>query len=70
MSEWISVKDRLPDDGMNVLVANIGTGTQYVSHKDLIWRNENDFFVPTSYFHGFKFTHWMPLPEPPKESAE
>lgn len=65
---WISVKDRLPEDGMDIIVANASTGTEYVSHRDLIFFNESkDAFVPTSYFQEFKFTHWMPLPEPPKE---
>lgn len=65
---WISVKERMPDDGTNILVANAKTGSQYVSHKDLIWFSpERLAFVPTSYFHEFEFTHWMPLPEPPRE---
>lgn len=70
LTGWISVKDRIPEDGLNVLVANIETGTQYVSHKDLIFFDENkSAFVPTSYLREFQFTHWMPLPAPPKEVA-
>ena len=51
---WVSVKDRLPELGTVVLVAkDIGS-------------------VNTTYFgvNGFRdesVTHWMPLPEPPKE---
>ena len=67
LTGWVSVKDRMPEDGLNILVANIGTGTQYVSHKDLIFFDENkSAFVHTSYLREFQFTHWMPLPEPPE----
>ena len=65
--EWVSVDDRLPEPGTNILVANAKTGSQYVSHRDLIWFSpERKAYVPTSYFREFEFTHWMPLPEPPK----
>ncbi|NLU24134.1 MAG: DUF551 domain-containing protein [Clostridiales bacterium] len=64
---WIGVADRLPEPGTNILVANAKTGSQYVSHRDLIWFNpERKAYVPTSYFKEFEFTHWMPLPEPPE----
>lgn len=67
---WISVEDKLPADGMNILVANIKTGNQYVSHKDLVYFDtDHNACAPTSYFQTFVFTHWMPLPEPPKEEA-
>lgn len=68
MPRWTPVTERLPENGQNILVANAITGAQYVSHKDLIFFSENrEAFVPTRYFQSFKFTHWMPLPEPPKE---
>ena len=67
---WIGVADRLPEPGTNILVANAKTGSQYVSHRDLIWFSpERKAYVPTSYFKEFEFTHWMPLPEPPKEDV-
>ena len=54
--EWISVKDRLPEDGIKVLVAyNTGyvtTGRQWFGK----WNGEG-------------ITHWMPLPPAPKEDA-
>ncbi len=58
MSEWISVKDRFPDDSRDYIVYNpksvymkIYTATWFGKK----WNNSNGFI-----------THWMPLPEPPK----
>lgn len=69
--EWIKIKDRLPDMGVDVLVLvekerkksqpeemHIRVGHR-LSDRD-IWIIGNDF--------GFNFgrvTHWMPLPEFP-----
>lgn len=65
--EWISVKDRLPEKYDKFLVLSS-------------FPNDYIIGVRTSYFHpnykklgfttGFdvdQVTHWMPLPEPPKE---
>jgi len=56
MAEWISVKDRLPEDGSYVLVFD-DLGYGYTICVSLYLRRR-----------GFKqqTTHWMPLPEPPK----
>jgi len=58
MSEWISVKDRLPDVTGDYTVYNprsvymtIYTATWFNGE----WNNSNGFI-----------THWMPLPAPPK----
>lgn len=58
-SEWISVKDRLPTkedaDEINcILAANKKFGWSGCCFSDFVSDN------PTC------FTHWMPLPEPPK----
>lgn len=65
MSEWISVKDRLPEYGVPVLVVYRGT-VQYVTYSRDIgeWRASCcDDFDPMP---GRFVTHWMPLPAPPE----
>ena len=57
---WIPVSERLPDEHRPVLA----------------YRTDDDFYYICSVISGvrkfledYKFTHWMPLPEPPKEDA-
>lgn len=66
MSEWISVKDRLPKPGERILLSSkkfVGEG----------WINGtlNKFFrydgIEWSKIFIENITHWMPLPEPPEE---
>lgn len=64
--DWISVKDRLPKDQKSVLIVN-GHG---VIKMASLWKKKSNEWV--WLFNGeFKYfndiTHWMPLPEPPKE---
>ena len=59
VQEWISVKDRLPDDDEVVIIC---TDKNFVYAGELIgdtWFLDNDSWTAT-------VTHWMPLPEPPK----
>ena len=58
-SKWISVKERLPATGTLALVyGSLGAMTvaRYIAR--------NDWVVPGLFS---TITHWMPLPEPPKE---
>ena len=64
VQEWISVKDRLPEDDSDVL-AYLSIG-------------EESRICPANYANGVWFdcifdmpvtesvTHWMPMPQPPK----
>jgi len=67
--EWISVKDRAPEDGKIVLVTDgriIGISSCYSedeSHRYII----NFGYYIGNEAHIENVTHWMPLPEPPKE---
>lgn len=72
--EWISVKDRLPERCLHdwVLVQTMLIPEKYygVPHiaelRDGIWYS-NECDKPLEETCGVIATHWMPLPEPPKE---
>ena len=60
--QWISVKDRMPEPKKDVLVYS------EIEHPHKI---RVDFLkVSGQWFNSFHVTHWMPLPEPPKEQTE
>ncbi len=61
MSEWISVKDRLPEDDTHVLI-NDGdnTGIGVYDIEDELWTAQTWW----SEYH--LVSHWMPLPNPPE----
>ena len=67
-SSWIPVKEQLPDDWEMVLAydpigyGEIGIACVVGSLKKPVWRGYG--FTNTHYP---SITHWMPLPEPPKE---
>ena len=60
MSEWISVEDMLPEYNRKVLVL-LETGEIWID--EYIDRGYAEYFA---VWHGL-VTHWMPLPEPPKQ---
>lgn len=78
MAEWISVEDKLPEIGLDVLVY---CKAQDADFSDFIEVSVRNLYKPTPWsdeepawgirfipFGGaFEVTHWMPLPEPPKE---
>lgn len=58
---WISVKDRLPEEDVEVLVSNC-LGIEVAAYTT----------NPTRHWYGMSGNtvyaqYWMPLPEPPKE---
>ena len=60
MSEWISVKDRLPEPFKDCLVYDdlgIGGGSWYPIGGWILWGSDED---------NAPVTHWMSLPEPPE----
>lgn len=74
MSEWISVKDRLPPHEQFVVVAsNIWRWPKiaYFGDRKLEHANLDSYFMSSPLRVFFKdldvVTHWMPLPELPKE---
>lgn len=65
-NEWVSVKDRLPEDFADVIVWLGGmlpskTQVRFWHPKFKTWESAFGNSVPES-----GVTHWMPLPEPPK----
>lgn len=90
MNEWISVKDRLPEERVLVNVAwiNRNPPPYYANIKDIpfsgsaVFYNDNWYWDSTTCIDllaeygsnefdlvdkDVEITHWMPLPEPPKE---
>ena len=60
--KWISVKERLPERGTNVIVfdfVDVFGGAFY--------SRDGSFYLSDSC-RLYNVTHWMPLPEPPEES--
>lgn len=65
VQEWISVKDRLPEEKVDCIV----------HYKHAYCDNDDYWAIGMCFYDGEKFqfdpaykvTHWMPMPEPPKE---
>ena len=67
VQEWVDVKDRLPEEsGMYIVTANDGHA-QRVSF--VLWQNRNRMLNLIGARSYWRVTHWMPLPEPPKEGT-
>lgn len=72
--EWIPVTERLPKDGVPVQACYVGYHSRRLRSDLLACRHEDTW----CYWHGEPcsynkckviITHWMPLPEPPKEET-
>ena len=63
LNPWISVNERLPEEGETVLVSD----GLFVHHGYLI---ENRWWSYASYPEGFATTHWMPMPPPPEVKSK
>ena len=65
VQEWISVKDRLPEENGRYLTAN-------KRHDDKIdvfdlWFDGGFWYIDDEDdMFDFEVTHWMPMPQPPK----
>lgn len=82
MSEWISVKDRLPEHDTDVLVfaegkyeGFIGLTVIAITHigNQKFWHDSPDrweWVSPWQYFMtDYEITHWMSLPKPPERES-
>lgn len=79
---WISVEGKMPPEDTKVLVyatekiKGFGSVTAICEYSETtsMFGNKTgryDWSSPWEYFHvDYDITHWMPLPEPPKEGLE
>ena len=71
MSEWISVKDKLPELHEEVLVCNEEYGLSELGFATVAVLDGTDWIETWDRRTEIHYiTHWMPLPEPPKEEEE
>ena len=64
---WIPVTDRLPEIGRKCLIANREIVVRGWLRPDGVWKTGVSSDEIWSKFSLYPPTHWMPLPEPPKE---
>lgn len=67
-NDWIKCSEQMPDYGKEVLVCDATYGN--VFNAVLCRKRDEDgdnWFTDCDYINYKAFTHWMPLPEPPKE---
>lgn len=65
-SPWISVEDKLPEKGVLVIVKT-GIGNYYLGAKDSVALPKDEFALTELCCYVDGVTHWMPIPELPKE---
>ena len=67
MSEWISVKERLPRQNTGVLTFAPKMAMPIVVDWYNGYYGEDDGEWYEGWQTGRNITHWMPLPEPPQK---
>lgn len=65
VQEWISVKDRLPEDGVSVLAICFYKEKRRMLVCYMSKKNVGNWYTKVAG-QRVQVTHWMPLPEPPK----
>ena len=76
VQEWISVDDKLPENGQEVFVAYVfpfqnSLISKHFYSASIYHIDDGNGLVNRPHFenegfHGMRVTHWMPLPPPPK----
>ena len=70
MAEWISVKDRLPEEGVNVLCwyeyFRYGNYNRMYQTYGIGYQFNGFWSGEVSQGRNTKVLMWMPLPEPPE----
>lgn len=62
---WIPVTERLPDDGVEVLVS-VDENSDDCGYHVCLYRGDEWVRSESGSGYIFGVTHWMPLPEPPE----
>ena len=65
MADWISIKEKLPQNCVEVLVYDTDCGICLGWYDESIEDFSAEFISPLD-----AVTHWQPLPEPPKEGRK
>ena len=66
VNQWISCKDRMPEDNDRVLILAKNESVYIAKHRVF-----GHFVVSFEYWlDDTEVTHWMPLPEPPKDGEQ
>jgi hypothetical protein len=70
--QWISVKDRLPEEGQDCVIyvdwVDVwDKGSERITYQEIAVFNGDDRFYHRAHTELNKVTHWMPLPKPPEE---
>ena len=68
VQEWIPVTERLPEIGQKCLIANREIVVRGWLRPDGVWKTGVSSGEIWSKFSLYPPTHWMSLPEPPKEN--
>ena len=70
-AEWISVKDRMPDNEQFVLIIASGKPRENITLENAVvlaeYGSEGWILEMWPEWSDPNVTYWMPLPEPPKE---
>lgn len=81
-NEWISIKDRLPrkngkylccDKDKHIHILSFAQNLYSIDSWDFAKEHRSGFYDYSDeygYYEWDGVTHWMPLPEPPKEGAK
>ena len=65
---WISVNDRLPEKNGKYLCYLVHDDPKLDSRMAVIFRNNSwSTVIGDNWIKTHSITHWMPLPEPPKQ---